>query len=331
MKPGLCRNVLLLIALLPMVAGAQSGVDGTAADSVAAAAADEIKAGEVAYMAGFNTLYRVDLSTAAATVVGTAGFGSVAGVAIADVDSLAFAPDGTLYAVADSPQALFRVSTSTGRATLVGQFRENNQPFDTSSNLNGVLAFTCDGRLLLSSRVSHKVWEVNPANAAASLIGTMSPTVGGLAVLGNQIFALGVGGSEGFYAVNAADATTARLPSGLDGRTIPGGSLAFAADGRLFAVFDLYPPVERSVLAELSPVSGAVLRESTLTGPQLGPGADRRQVRALAIAPPVCAPTGVGPVATSIPATDPRSLLLLATAFGLLAAGVLRRRARGQS
>lgn len=311
MKPGLRRFVALWIACLPLAVAAQAPVDpvdGNAAES-------DIKAGSLAYLAGFNNLFRLDLSTGATTALGTS-YGFAGGVQIADMDSLAFAADGTLYGVADSPRpALFRVSTTTGRATLVAQFRQDGQLIDANENLNAAIAFTCSGKLLMSSRAQDRLWEVDTATAAVRLVGPLSADIGGLAALGTELLALGVGGSPGLFSLSETSAASMRLPGPLSDRSIPAGTIAFQTDGRLFGVFDLYPAA-RPVLLELSPVDGAVIKETPLSGGDFN-AASGTPVRGLAIAPPVCAPlVGPGTVA-SIPALDPRGLLLLAALLAL--------------
>jgi hypothetical protein len=321
MKRGLRPLFGLLLALLPLAAGAQSSVgEGGGAANVGT----DGKAGDFGFVAGFNALYRVDLTNGAATVVGT-GLGLVSGAPVSDLDSLAFAPDGTLYGVADSPQALYRVSTSTGRASLVAPFRENGNAL-ANGLLDGAITFTCSGKLLLSSRSQRKLWEVDPATANATSIGSLAITVGGMGVLGEDLYALGVGSSVGLYKISPSTGASQRVAAAFSNQTIPGGSLAFAGDGRMYAVFDLYPPVERSVLAEISPVTGEVMGEFTLTGPQLGPGLDRRNVRALAIAPPLCAIQGPGQTGVQVPAGGLSSLVLLAIGLALLGALFVARR-----
>ncbi|GEM_PF-3056857 len=315
MEPGLRRLFGALLAMLPLAAVAQTPVD--APDRI-------IKSGNLAYMAGFNRLYRLDLSTGAATVVGT-GFGTIGGAAVSDVKGLTFAPDGTLYAFADSPQALFRINTATGRASLVGQFRENGQLFDLTNNLNATIVFTCSGKMLMSSRVQRKLWEVDPATAAVTTIGPLAPAIGGMSALGTDLYALGVAGSEGLFTITESSAQSNRRSSALDGRNIAGGAIAFAPNGRLFAVFDLFP--QRPALAELAPASGQILSEVVLTGPQLGAGNDDQVVRALAISAPVCAPSGFGgATAMPVPVAQPNALILLAAGLGLFALAALGRR-----
>jgi hypothetical protein len=312
MKPGLRRSFALMLACLPLALAAQTPVDPANGEGTVE---PDIKVGNLAYISGFESLFRLDLSNGATTAIGS-GYGFTGGAAIADMEGLAFAPDGSLYGVADSPRpALYRLSTTSGRATLIAQFRENAQLIDNNGPLNAAIAFSCTGKLLMASRVQDRLWEVDPATASVRLIGPLSQDLGGIAALGTTIFALGVAGSEGLFDVTEASASLARLPSGLANRAIPVGSIAFQPDGRLFAVLDLYP-VARPSIAELSPVTGDVLSELPLTGPQFT-ASSQTPVRAIAIAPPACAPL-VGPgVATAIPALDPRGLLLLALLIGL--------------
>jgi hypothetical protein len=312
MKPGLRRSVALWIACLPLALAAQSPVDPVDGGG---AAAPDIKAGNLAYLAGFSNLFRLDLSTGVATALGS-NYGFAGGVQIADMDSLAFAADGTLYGVADSPRpALFRVSTATGRATLVAQFRQDGQLIDGNENLNAAIAFTCSGKLLMSSRAQDRLWEVDAATAAVRPIGPLSADIGGIAALGTELLALGVGGSQGLFSLSESSGESTRVPGPLSDRSIPAGTIAFQSDGRLFGVFDLYPTA-RPVLLELSPVNGAAIKETVLSGAEFT-AANSTPVRGLAIAPPACAPL-VGPgAAAPIPALDLRGLLLLAALLGL--------------
>lgn len=319
MNPHLRALLVLVVAWLPVAARAQSPVGDPASDANV-----EIKAENLAFIAGFNTLYRLDLSTGAASVVGS-GFGTAAGVAVADVDSMAFAPDGSLYAVADSPQALLRISTASGRATLVGQFRESGQLLDPSANLNAALTFTCSGKLLMSSRTQRRLYEVDVATASVRSVGALPVTMGGLAARGAELLGLGVEGNQGLYRIDESTASATQIPNALAGRNYLGGAIAFASDGRLFAVFDNYPQAG-PVLAELTPTTGAVRRELSITGPQLGNGAADRPVRALAIAAPVCAPINVGGSATvAVPALGASGLALMGLVLALFAVLVLRR------
>lgn len=122
----------------------------------------------VAYAAGQDALFRIDLQTRRATQVGTFSVPN-APIAFADVEGLAFAPDGTLYGVVDNlaPAALIRINTSTGRATLVGEMGLKGQGANGSDSRDFGLAATCDGRLFASSDTSSRLWEVDPNTGAS--------------------------------------------------------------------------------------------------------------------------------------------------------------------
>jgi hypothetical protein len=319
MNPRLRRWMVLSLAWLPLAAGAQAPVD--IGDN--GAVEPDIKAGNLAYVAGFDTLFRLDLSTGAGSAVGT-GFGFAGGAQVADMDSLAFAPDGTLYGVADSPRAaLYRLSTASGRATLVAQFRDGGQLIDNNQRLDAAIAFTCSGKLLMASRSQDRLWEVDPATAGVRSLGSPGTGIGGMAARADEVLALGVAGSEGLYRLSESDASATRLPSALSSRAFATGAIAFGFDGRLWAVLDNYPQAA-PVLAELSPDSGAVLRETTITGPQFGTSANSQPVRALAIAPPACAPAG-GVGVAAVPALDLRALALLVLLLGATGFALQRR------
>lgn len=321
MSLRLRRWMVLSFAWLPLAAGAQSAVGDASAEPV-----PEIKSGNLAYVAGFDALYRLDLSNGATSAVG-AGFGFAGGAQIADVDGLAFSADGTLYAVADSPRpSLFRVSTASGRATLIGQFREGGALIDNGSNLNAAIGFTCSGKLLMASRERNQLWEVDLSNAEVRPIGSLSIPVGGIAAITTNVYALGIGGSAGLYRLDELSGSANRLPSVLGDRPIPaGGALAAASDGTLFAIVDPQPAARQYLLA-FSP-DGGVVRETTITGSPFN-STNSARIRALAIGPPVCAPAVIGaPGVAAIPALDVRMLALLSLLLGAIALVALRRTA----
>lgn len=324
MSLRLHRRIAHLLAWLPLAVAAQGPVgatDGTATDGTEI----DPKVGSVGYLAGFDALFRLDLTSGAGTLIGN-GFGFASGAQVADMDSLAFAPDGTLYGVADSPRAaLYRLSTVSGRATLVAQLRENGQLIDAAGLVDGAIGFTCSGKLLLASRGLGRLFEVDPATATVRSLGPLDVAVGAIAAHAGELFALGVGGNTGVYRLAETGAAISAIPNTLASRSYPAGALAFGPDGRLFAAFDnnrQAPPV----LLELSPDGATVLRETTITGPQFGTGANSQPVRALAIAPPVCAPAGSA-VAVAVPSLDLRGLAALALLLAVVGWAVRRRAA----
>lgn len=320
MSPRLRRLLVLSFAWLPLVAGAQSAVgDGTSATAVDT----WDKTGGSAYIGGFNSLFRLDLTTGVGTAVGT-GYGFIGGAEVADMDGIAFAPDGTLYGVADSPRAaLYRLSTASGRATLVGQFREGGQLLDTNTVVDGTIGFSCSGKLLLASRGLDRLFEVDTATAAVRSLGPLSVEIGAIAARGDDLLALGLPGTPGLFRLSEATAGTTALSGPLAARGYPAGAMAFADDGRLFVAIDnerRAPPV----LLELASDGSSVVRETTITGAQFGTGPNSQPARTLAIAPPVCALLGPA-AAVPVPSLDPRGLGLLALLL-LGVAFLLRRR-----
>jgi LPXTG-motif cell wall-anchored protein len=149
---------------------------------------------------GPEILYRVNLSTGKATRIGSLGL-----PASENVGSLALAPNGTLYAVEDTPPdgpptpaSLYTINTATGKARLVGSLR--------SAQIVSGLAFARNGKLYYS---------------AATL-----PVGGG--VVGN------------FGTIDTATGT-ATVINPADPQFISVG-LAGARDGTMFGISLRYPP-----------------------------------------------------------------------------------------
>ena len=279
-------------------------------------------AGPTAYAAGFDTLFRIDLATRQGVVVGQ--FGQFGGSSIGDVEGLAFAADGTLYGVSDSIPGggLLRINTATGRATVVGNLGlQGTGAFDS---LDFGLAATCDGRMWVSSDTTSRLWEVDTATGATRLVGSMGRKISGLAARTDGLYGVGVEGDEGLYLIDTASGQ-ATLVRAFSGVTLPDAGLDFDADGNLWAVFDLFPPVAHSDLVRIDPVTGVEANVGRITGPQLEGGNDSKELEGLAIAAPVCSPDGNGaPTVLPVPASSRFGTALLA--LGLLALGVLGAR-----
>lgn len=276
----------------------------------------------LAYASGFDTLYRIDLADGKATPIGA--FGSAgAGALIGDVEGLAIAPDGTLFAVSDARKTLLRVDTATGHATTVGELREGGQLIGDGLNLDFGLAFTCDGRLWLSSDKTSRLWEVTPGNGAVRSVGATGAKLSGLAARGNALYGLGAEGDEALYRVDTATAQSTlvgRLASGL---AYPDAGLDFDGSGRLWAVLDFFPPGEHSDVARIDPASGAVTMGAQISGP----GIADKEIESIAIGPPgACGAQGPIGAPLEVPATGAVGSVLLATFAALLGLVFLRRR-----
>lgn len=308
MRPCLRRRLLAaLICLLPL----------------------PVLAAPLAHVSAWNTLYRLDLATGRATPIGT-------GIGFNDVEGLAFAPDGTLYGVADGTAGtgsattdfLIRINTTTGAGTLVGVL-PGLQDTGPNGQLDYGLAFTCDGRLWASSDTTGLLWEIDPSNAAVRAVGNTGAPLTGLGGLGNRL--LGIGVQNGFgnreqqalYQIDPATAAATRIGSlGVDD-TLSSGGADFDSTGVLWATLDSQPPdLDRATrLARINLDTGRAEVVGSISGIL-----ENVSVRGMAIAPPAGC-TGGGGLGTpiqSVPGPGAPMLLLLGWVAALVGAGRLR-------
>ena len=280
----------------------------------------------IGYVSTFSDLYRVDLSTGVATRIGPIGFN--------DVDGLAISPDGVLYGVADLTAGsgsgltdfLIRIDHSTGAGTLIGPLSglANQGP---GGALDYGLAFTCDGRLWLSSDSTGSLWEVARGSGQVRLVAETGAPISGLAGRGRELYGIGV--RQGFgdasqqatYRIDTATGRAERIGSLTSPDTLSGAGADFDMEGVLWATLDSQPPdfnrPTRVARIDLSNGSAAVV--ASLSGIQ-----DNLSARGLAIAPPgTCSVAGPLP-----PAVVPGPGLTLLAALAALAAllGAVRLR-----
>lgn len=124
-----------------------------------------------------SALFRIDPGNGMSSIVGELG--------VDRVNSLVFAPDGTLYAASDT---LYTINTATGAATAVGQ---GGTPYLSSGDLafvNGALYLSGGG----AGNSGDLLLQLNPATGAASVVGRI-----GL----NAVFGLATDNSAALYAV----------------------------------------------------------------------------------------------------------------------------------
>lgn len=287
----------------------------------------------VGYAAGYDTLYRVTLESGAATAVGR--FGTVASgagtVPISDVEGLAFSPRGQLYAVSDARDLLVTVDTATGQATVIGSLGLRGQGGNQFDNLDFGLAFTCDGRLWLSSDVSRELWRVDPATGATTLVGKIDQPVSGLASWNGELYGIGVLDRHNVYRIDTATAQATLVASLGTSFTVYDAGADFDAQGRLWITLDsLAPPeglpsVYREELTRVD-IANGMLDARVITG--IGSGINIVQMEALAIAPPSCGNGGGIAATAAVPAQSPWALALMALALAGLGLFGLRRVAR---
>jgi hypothetical protein len=271
----------------------------------------------IGYAAGFSELYRVNMANGQATRIGP-----VAGINFNDVEGLAFAPNGLLYGVADGTRVvgsgtdfLIRISTTTGVGALVGQL-PGLQNLGTGPNfaLDYGLAFTCDGRLWMSSTTIGDLWEVDPNSGAVRRIGNTGRSISGLAARGNTLYGVSIDPQPSLYRIDLDSAATTLLgPLGVGGQVNNAG-LDFDSAGQLWATLDEIGAPSR--LARIDPWTGAgtVIGAFSVTD---------RPFKALALAPP----GGCAGSADPAPIPGP-GLPLLALLAGIAAALGGRRLSR---
>jgi hypothetical protein len=302
---------------------------GLAAATLSLACASAAQAAPLAYAAGFDDLFRIDLATGAATRIGA--FGTIGTTPIVDVEGLAFAPDGSLYGVSDGLNVLLRIDTTTARATAIGVLRENGQPLPSDRGLDVGLTFTCDGRLWMSSEGLARLWQVNLSTAELTRAGDTVARISGLAARGNRLVGLGVLGDEGLWSIDrdtgAATLATRLVPAAL----FRDAGLDYDANGQLWGARHSFPPTLRSDVFRIDPATGATVPLAEVT---FGAGIEDKTIETIAIAPPGgCSdnpvgppPTGLVPNALAVPASSPGALATLAALLVLVAGLVLRRR-----
>jgi hypothetical protein len=284
---------------------------------------------------GDNQLYRLDLGTGQATRVGAMGF--------VDVEGLAISPDGVLFGVADAGTGLpgssltdflVRIDPASGRATAVGSLGLMGQGVGTFFDLDYGLAFTCDGRLWLSSDTTSRLWEVDRHSGATRYVGEMTARISGLASFGRDLYGVSAAGAESLYKINPKNGAVDLIGSlGMPNAVYDVG-LDFDAGGRLWATLDyLAPPTGipplRNDIALLDVGTGARMVTRTITG--AGTDIDTVQMEGLAIAP-VAACSGGGDGGNGEPTIDPLTVpgpaLPMLALLGAFAAGLGLRRLR---
>jgi len=233
-------------------------------------------AATAAYGEAFDTLYAIDLTTQQASAIGPAGNWGSTG--IANVEGLTYSPAGKLYAVSDTLlKALLTIDPATGAATVIGPLGGAAGLGDAGQGnfdvLDLGLAFTCDGRLWLSSGYTGSFWQVDPATGNTSRVGNLGATITGLAARGNQLFGAGSQDDPYLYDINIATGqATALGPYGGGIQPITTASIGFDASGHLWSILDNVPPLppqqipEWSTLASIA-ANGSMTSVGNITAP----------------------------------------------------------------
>jgi streptogramin lyase len=273
-----------------------------------------------AYATGFDALYRVDLATGQANRLGPIGYN--------DVEGLALSPQGALYGVADATVGngsgttdfLLRIDPVTGAGTLVGQL-SGLAGQGPAGNLDYGLAFTCDGRLWLSSDTVGDLWELDPAHAVPRRVGNTGQALSGLAAIGNELYGVSIGGAPALYQINPANAVATHRGALNTGAVVDDAGLDFDANGRLWALLDPEPAaVGATRVAQIDRNTGAAT-----VGP---PSTVNVGFEGMASAPPSCGVTGIAAPAVQVPGPGPLGLGLLGLLAAMFGGWTLRRAGR---
>jgi len=293
-------------------------------------------AATAAYSEAFDTLYAFDLASHQASAIGPAGnWGSAE---IANVEGLTYSPAGKLYAVSDTLlKALLSIDPATGAATVIGPLGGNAGLGDAGQGnfdvLDLGLAFTCDGRLWLSSGYTGSFWQVDPATGNTTKVGNLGATITGLAARGNDLFGADSQGDPNLYRINVSNGQAVALgPYGGGIQPITTASIGFDASGHLWSILDNVPPLPPQQIPEWSTLTsiaanGTMTSLGDITAPSAHAPTNATQLpyvglKGLAIASP-CASVAAAGIAPA-PALSPLGL------FGLIAlialcAGTSRR------
>ncbi len=276
------------------------------------------------FASGFRDLYRVDLATGQATLLGPIGFSDVEGFALAPNGALYAAVDGTMQIGANSSSTtdfLIRVNTSTGAGSLVAQL-PGLQSRGPGGQLDYGLAFTCDGRLWLAAETTGELWEVNTGTAELRLIGNTGASISGLAARGAELYGVSVEPSPRLHRIDTTTGAASVIGPLNAGGAVLNVGLDFDAAGTLWATLDP-SEVAPSRVARINLQTGNASDVRNLNSvPGIG-------IKALALAPPGgCSPAGVPAIdPVIVPGPVAPVLALLVGLAGLL--GGLRLRRQG--
>lgn len=196
-----------------------------------------------------DSLYRIDLATGAETRVGTVqGLGQTK----IDVEGMAFAEDGTLYAVDDDTLTFFPLNPGNALVDVANEKAIEGPPegLPIGGRNDFGLTFACDGNLYLTSIARASLYRMDlegDLTVVGGVEGKLSPVnINAIAAYGDPVrmYGLGSGADEGgvtetpnLYELDLATGT-ANLVGPLGGAAGPylQGGLAFDDAGQLWAI-----------------------------------------------------------------------------------------------
>ncbi len=248
-----------------------------------------------------DDLYRINLATGEATLVGSLG-------SFDEVEGLSFQPGtGILFGFDQDDGELLTIDLASGTATVVGASA------DPSNNVG--IAFNAAGELFLSEEGDQQdLWRLDPDTGAETLIGSTGEQIIALAFDASGVL-YGVSDSDnpgtagpptavsGLYTINTS--TGASTLVGLLGVDFDDGGIAFDSAGVLWGLDD------DGEIFNIDTTTGA----GTIVGMATCGGAPCENFESLALRGGVLA----------IPTSSPAGLLTLAAVLSLLGWFYLRR------
>ena len=283
------RRVARRFCVLATMLACAAGFVGHAA----AAAAPSSVTGYSVRSDGDDRLYRIELTTGAATQLGASGFPKLEGLAINAAGEL-FAVNPS---ISSSQSQLLKCSTSTGACAAVGVLG-----VVTVSSTNAGLTFTPAGQLFLTLNAA--LYAVNPATGAATFVGTNNVAISGLAATAptancaSGLFGVGGNGNAGaLYCVSTSNGSV----SALGNLSVAPTDAGLDADLTTGLLWEITNPADSGAQAEVFSFSPVTLIQSAPVGVTLG-GAPIGGFEGLAVVPSVVA--AVPPPPPIVPTAD---------------------------
>ncbi len=253
---------------------------------------------------GGDHLFRIDLANGATTDIGLV---QSLGTTRSDIEGMAFAPDGTLWAADDESRQLFPITLANAQVDF--QREVTISGLGASAGNDFGMAFNCDSDLFMASVADQSLYSVE-LDGTATLIGNMGVRISALAIVGDgypdfRLYGLGNGladdqGTPDNRSLYEIDPTTgAATLVGAVGAAVDAyyeAGLSFDENGNLWAITDRSPDAEGSQVLQLDTNTGAATVVSTTT--EIG-------FESLAVSPPAQCPQIGTPPPDPPPGTPP--------------------------
>lgn len=217
-----------------------------------------------------DSLYRIDLASGAETPIATV---KSKGQTRIDIEGLAFAPDGTLYAVDDDSLTLFPINPVNAAVDSTREVFIKNLPLGGSNDFG--MTFACDGSLFVTSVARQSLYRLD-LNGNVSVVGEgegklNAAKIIALAAWGDHLYGLGNGAKENgdpdtpnLYEIDLASGG-AVIVGKLDGAgPYLQGGMSFDDEGNLWAITEGAQFDWPSQVMQVDTSSGKVSERKTL-------------------------------------------------------------------